>query len=557
MEERFADERSTAKLSTAIQPEQDSPRQEIALPTLTVLGHPDLRRIGERVRLGELASPRGDRGGETLAGAAKALLSREQPSFRDPGSKGIGRPLGDRFLSRAPLILEPLAGGDLGLCIEGSPTPVVLDGQPVTGSVTIPATALDHGVVLELARRVVLLLHRSRSTEGAAAHDDFGLIGDSHAMEQVRRAVTQVAGLDVSVLLRGETGTGKELVARALHKHSRRSSGPFVSVNLSTLRPSFAVAELFGARKGAYTGAARDQSGYFGKAQHGTLLLDEVSEAPVEVQAMLLRALETGEVVPMGSQQARRVDVRVISATDADLDLMIADGTFRAPLLHRLAGYSITLPPLRARRDDLGRLMVSFLEREHQEIGEPMPDIDPEARRPWLPAGVVSRLALYRWPGNVRQLRNAVRQLVIDSRGRPVLEWSPQLDEILSRAGPLPEVAPASWPPTVLPEPPPSPTKKRWRKPSDVTEDELIESLRAMRWNLKKTAQSLGISRTSLYALLERSQRVRAAADVPPEEIRMAWDRYDGDLDAMVDELEISERALRQRLKDIGLRRSS
>lgn len=197
---------------------------------------------------------------------------------------------------------------------------------------------------------------------------------------------------------------------------------------------------------------------------------------------------------------------------------------------------------MRARRDDLGRLLVEFLRREHQQIGEPMPPVDPDARRPWLPAEIVTRLALYPWPGNVRQLRNAVRQLVIDSRGRPVLEWSAQLDEILPRAASLPGVAPA-------------PVSKRPRKPSEVTEDELIESLRAMRWNLKKTAQSLGISRTSLYSLVERSRRVRAAADVPPEEIRTAWDRHHGDLGAMVDELEISERALRQRLKDLGLRR--
>jgi two-component system nitrogen regulation response regulator GlnG len=165
-----------------------------------------------------------------------------------------------------------------------------------------------------------------------------------------RRPVRLGAPLAVPVLLQGETGTGKELAARSIHDQSTRAQGPFLAVNLGALPAPLAAAELFGARKGAYTGAVQDLPGWFGRADGGTLFLDEVGEAPLEVQVMLLRALETGEIVPVGSQTPRRVDVRVVSATDADLEAAVGRGAFRAPLLHRLAGYSIRLPPLRHRR---------------------------------------------------------------------------------------------------------------------------------------------------------------------------------------------------------------
>jgi two-component system nitrogen regulation response regulator GlnG len=523
------------------------------LPALTLLGHPDWRRIGERALLGELASGR------------ETFLSRRQPRFSVPEAAeggAVGCPLEDRFLSRKPLRLEALPDGGVRLCRDGSPMLAAVDGEPLETAATLTAERLEEGVVLELAQRVVLLLHRV-APPPEPRPPRFGLVGDSDGILRVRQAVARAAPLDLPVLLTGETGSGKELVARALHGASRCRGGPFVSVNLGALPPSLAAAELFGAKKGAFTGAVADQPGFFGRADGGTLFLDEVGEAPPEVQVMLLRTLETGEVLAVGSQKPRRVDVRIVSATDADLERRIAEGGFRAPLLHRLAGYPIPLPPLARRRDDIGRLLIHFLCRERERLGEPPPPGDPDAPQPWLPATLVARLARESWPGNVRQLENVARRLVIDNRGQPLLTAPPRL------AAPLPAAAPPGEPPPApgsggageaTPVPPsqqadetPPPIRRR-RKPSQVSEEELLAALREHRWELKATARALGIARTSLYDLMKRSPRVRPAAEVPAEEIRRAFDRCGGDLSALVGELEVSERALRQRLKDLGLR---
>ena len=196
------------------------------------------------------------------------------------------------------------------------------------------------------------------------------MVGESAALRQVRAHVERIADLPVPVLVRGETGTGKELVARAVHLRSPRRDGPFVSVNLGAIPRDLAAAELFGAVRGAYTGAAQDRPGFFRAARGGTLFLDEVGEAPPEVQAMLLRVLESGEMYPVGGQAPVATDVRLIAATDADLEERIRDGRFKAPLLHRLAGYEIRLPPLRERREDIGPLFVHFAREELERIGE-------------------------------------------------------------------------------------------------------------------------------------------------------------------------------------------
>ncbi len=533
---------TTAGFSTASQSLVTAmPRDRLPpLPALTILCHPDLDRVGDRVLLGELVAGR------------EALLSRHQPHFAAPGSSQ-GRPLGDPFLSREPLRLEPLADGGVRIHRGRSRAHLEVDGAAVEDTATIAATEIKTGTVVELARRLVLLLHR-RPAEVADTEESFGLVGGSAELARVRAAIARVADLEVSVLLRGETGTGKELVAEALHDHSPRRGGPFVAVNVGALTPSLAAAELFGAVKGAYTGAGGNRPGCFGRAEGGTLFLDEIGEAPPELQVALLRAVETGTVTAVGSSTPRPVNVRIISATDADLESLIAEGGFRAPLLHRLAGYSIHLQPLRRRRDDFGLLLVHFLRREQASFGE-WPPSDPADRRPWLPATLVARLARHSWPGNVRQLRNVARQLVIDGRGRQQLTVSPELEALLPETEKSVDAskAPAEGTSELVDETP-APRSRRRRKPSDVSEDQLIAALRTHRWNLKEAAAELGIPRTSLYSLLERSPRIRAAADVPPDEIRRAHARWGDDLEAMVDELEISERALRQRLKDLGLR---
>jgi two-component system nitrogen regulation response regulator GlnG len=450
-------------------------------------------------------------------------------------------------VSRQPLKLLPLPTG-VRLARADSPIQTLVDGRELAGQRDLTLGELDEGVVLELSGRVALLLHR-RPPPLPGPPDGFGLIGASAGIEAVRQAIARVAPLSIPVLIRGETGTGKELVARALHEHSPRARGPFLGVSLGALTPTLAAAELFGARRGSFTGSVAEQVGFFVRADGGTLFLDEIGEAPPEVQAMLLRALEAGEIVPVGAQASRGVDVRIVAATDLDLEAAVRTGAFRSPLLHRLAGYSIRVPPLRRRREDLGRLLLGLLRRELERFGEALPEPDPRGA-PWLPASLVARLARYSWPGNVRQLQNVARHLAVDGRGQPVL---PELDlaELLPEPVPLP--APAGPAVVEPPEIPPAPWLPA-RRPSEVAEDELLAALQAHRWNLKAAAAALGIARTSLYVLMERSTRVRPASEVPAAEIAEAHGRHGGDLAAMVADLQVSERALRQRLKDLGLR---
>jgi two-component system nitrogen regulation response regulator GlnG len=366
------------------------------------------------------------------------------------------------------------------------------------------------------------------------------------------------------VLIRGETGTGKELVASAIHEAGARRSRPLVCVNLASLPAALAAAELFGATRGAFTGAARTQEGYFRRAHGGTLFLDEIGEAPTDVQVMLLRAIETGEIYALGAQRAEQVDVRLLSATDADLDAMVGNGGFRAPLLHRLAGYEIHLPPLRARRDDVGRLLIHFLGLELAEIGE-TDRLDRSEPEPWLPMSLMTRLVRYDWPGNVRQLRNAVRQLVIGNRGRAEAELPESLARLLDGAahsdlslhvhdtGPGPQLPAAdasSHDPDTLTT---GPVPAQRRRPSEIPEPELAKALRTHRWDIKATARELGISRTSLYGLIESSGLLRTAGELGVDEIRACHRETGGDLDAMVERLCVSKKALRRRIKELGL----
>jgi two-component system nitrogen regulation response regulator GlnG len=499
----------------------------VRLPGLTVLYHPDLRRVGERALLSALAAERPER------------LSRLEPLFAAPAPDAVAAPLGHRRLSREPLLLAARGDGIL-LRTSGSPTPVLADGQPVSGERLFDAAEIERGVVLLLAGRVVLLLHRLDPYLDPAL-PRFGLVGEHPAMTALRHSLQQAAGAEVPVLLRGESGTGKELVAAALHRTGRRRDGPFLAVNMAAVPASLAAAELFGAARGAFTGADRRREGFFARAHGGTLFLDEVGEMPVEVQALLLRCLETGEIQPVG-EAPRRVDVRLVAATDADLESAVAAGRFRAPLLYRLEGYRLRLPPLRERREDFGRLFVAFLRQELLAAGEPG---RLEADPPWVPAELVARLALHPWPGNVRQLLNAVRQLVISNRGRSEAGLDPALAEALQE--------PAAPPPPAPPAPVPSPARVEARKPADVTEEELLAALEASRFRPHAAARKLGIPRPSIYHLMKKSPRLQTAAALDPEDLAAARRRFGDDVAAMAAALQVSEQGLRRRLRQLGL----
>ena len=247
-----------------------------------------------------------------------------------------------------------------------------------------------------------------------AAQNFDEIIGSSEVMVSLLRDVERVAVTDASVLIFGETGTGKELIARAIHNSSRRAAKPLIKVNCAALPATLIESELFGHERGAFTGATVKRSGRFALAEGGTIFLDEAGELPLELQAKLLRVLQEGEFEPVGSSKTIKVDVRVIAATNRDLQQSVAAGQFRQDLYYRLNVFPLTAPPLRDRRTDIARLAQAFLERASERMGRAMEPFGPEA---------IERLTAYDWPGNVRELQNVVeRSVIVAEDGRPNLD---------------------------------------------------------------------------------------------------------------------------------------
>jgi two-component system nitrogen regulation response regulator GlnG len=485
---------------------------------LTVAWHPDASRVGDRLCL-----PR-----EALA------LSRIEPAFQDGQGRSRG-PLACLNLSRKPILLRRARGGVELEASEGG-SQVRVAGQVLVGRRRFERAELETGVVLELARRIVLLLHLS--DPAPREEGTLGLVGESDALERLRAHIRQVAPGAAPALVLGETGAGKELVARALHARSGRP-GPFVAVNLAAVPASVAASELFGHVAGAFTGASGERRGFFEQADRGTLFLDEVGAADVQLQAALLRALESGEVQPLGARGPRRVDVRTLAATDTDLERAVAAGRFRAPLYHRLAGHLVRVPPLRERRDDIGRLLVHFLRARLAEQGAVDRLSEPKAgASPWLPAEFVARLIERPWPGNVRELSNLAHRLVASSASREVVE-SGALEEESARQEPAPSV-------------PRAPEAERVAL-AELSGAAVTEALTACGFRIGATARRLGISRNSLYALMARTPGLRRAKDLTAEEITRCREACGGDLEAMGNSLAVSTRALKLRMRDLGL----
>jgi len=232
---------------------------------------------------------------------------------------------------------------------------------------------------------------------GDAGGDADSLIGETPAMRQLFRAIGRLAQAPLSVLITGETGTGKELVARALHRESPRARGPFVALNTAAIPAELLESELFGHEAGAFTGAAKRHIGRFEQANGGTLFLDEIGDMPLPLQTRLLRVLAEGEFFRVGGRELIRVEVRVVAATHQHLEVLVADGRFRADLLHRLDVVRLRLPPLRERREDIPRLAERFLQSAAERIQAPPKRFGKAA---------LERLLAYDWPGNVRELEN-------------------------------------------------------------------------------------------------------------------------------------------------------
>ena len=292
-----------------------------------------------------------------------------------------------------------------------------------------------HSILSRVTRPSVLRAQVATLTEDLRRTGRFGhLIGQSRPMQLVYEQIARVAGTSVTVFVTGESGTGKELVARTVHDLSRRRARPFLAVNCGAISPHLIESEIFGHERGSFTGAERQHQGFFERAHGGTLFLDEITEMPPALQVKLLRVLETGTFMRVGSTTAQETDVRVIAASNRDAMQAAARGELREDLFYRLSVFPIQLPPLRERREDLPLLVAHFL----QEIGERegvMKSATPAA---------LERLAQYRWPGNVRELRNVLQRAWVMTAGREVGDqWLPRdvlLDSVRGASGTTLEV---------------------------------------------------------------------------------------------------------------------
>jgi len=322
----------------------------------------------------------------------------------------------------------------------------------------------------------------------AGKNPDFEeMIGTCDAMHQVFCLIRKVAATDVPVLITGASGTGKEMVARAIHQRSLRARGPFVEVNCGAIPRELLESELFGHEKGAFTGAHRTIIGHAERAQNGTLFLDEVGELPVDLQVKLLRFLQEYSFVRVGGRQPIHVDLRVISATNTDLQELIAAGRFREDLYYRLDVVNITLPPLKDRGDDALIMANVFLKRYAARIGKNIKGFTPEA---------VAALQAHPWPGNVRELINRVRRSVVMTDGSRVVPENLALEPVAR-------------------EPEPVFNGKSLKEARAEFEARLVgEALQQFQGNVHLASKALKVSRSTMYHFIQKYQLKPYLAEV-------------------------------------------
>ncbi|TGD74039.1 sigma-54-dependent Fis family transcriptional regulator [Mangrovimicrobium sediminis] len=495
---------------------------------LTIVFHPDLARIGERAAL-------------SFAAAQAEVVGRSSPVFSRPGESTVTCALDDPYISRCAFVIEQAQGG-LRLQRESVASRCRVAGRDLVDALYLDGEELAAGVPLLLAHSIVLML-RCVTGEQPGACADCGMIGGSEALYHLREQVLRAASSDADVLLLGETGTGKELVAGAIHHHSRRAARPMISVNMAAVPAALAAASLFGASRGAYTGAARSQPGYFQQAEGGCLFLDEVGDTPEEVQPLLLRALQEREVQVVGGE-LRRIDVRVISATDVQLD--DPDKLFRAALRHRLGALELQLPALRDHPEDIGELLLHFLRaalvKEASQLQ--LPNLDAAAIEVARWADLFYAFARYPWPGNVRQLGHFAARVVLAGGSQPVIP------EELRSALRAHSASAQSEPPAQ--ESGVAEVAKSRRRLVDIAEAEFREVMQDCEFEIATVAQALGVSRQSVYRRIQVSPDFRLAGDVPEVELQRSLRRCDGDLREVARDLRISHSALRARLRNTG-----
>jgi DNA-binding NtrC family response regulator len=320
---------------------------------------------------------------------------------------------------------------------------------------------------------------RRRLVEQSA---DSEILGSAPSIQRVLETIASVADADANVLILGESGTGKELIANALHERSARHEGPFVKINCAALPKDLIESELFGHTKGSFTGATTEKVGLLEEAHRGSLLLDEITEMPIDLQAKLLRVLEERVVRRIGGAKSIPVDFRLISSSNRSPEQAVKEGHLRQDLYFRINTVAIEIPPLRERREDLPMLVQAFLSRYSAKHGRTIDSIEPEAYR---------RLLAYQWPGNVRELQHAIERAVLVAHGREIALGD--LPESLQHGGgdhgPAGSIAPSEVPSGSLEE---------------IERASILKALEATRWNKQAAAALLGLRRPTLYSKMRK-----------------------------------------------------
>jgi len=365
-------------------------------------------------------------------------------------------------------------------CKDGLTIPVLASARVLkdaegnsTGAVV---TITDVSTIKRLETEVTQLRHQIEER-----YQFHNIVGKSQAMQRVFELIELAAASETTVLVRGETGTGKEMVAKAIHFHSPRKEGPLVSVNCSALSETLVESELFGHVRGSFTGAVKDHVGRFERADGGTIFLDEVGEIPQAVQVKLLRVIQEREIERIGESTPRKVDVRIIAATHRDLRDRVEKGLFREDLFYRLNVFPIYLPPLRERKEDIGPLVAHFVEKYNERANKRIAGLNPDAMRMVMD---------YCWPGNVRELENAIEHAFVtcgqgnvDSLDLPLeIRRTDIKDRICGSPNAPISDAPAPKPPR-----------------RTATKEEIVTLLKECNWNKAEVARRLGITRTQVW----------------------------------------------------------
>jgi formate hydrogenlyase transcriptional activator len=372
-----------------------------------------------------------------------------------------------------------------------------------------PSGTYTRTMFLDITDRVLMEQEKARleaqniylQEEIRSQHNFVEIVGNSRPLLAVLRQVDQVAPTDATALIVGETGTGKELIARAIHDRSPRHERPLVKVNCGAISAGLVESELFGHVKGAFTGALVNRDGRFVLADGGTIFLDEVGELPPDTQVKLLRVLQEQEFEPIGSSKTIKVNVRVIAATNRDLSLMVREGKFRSDLFYRLNVFPLTMPPLRERQEDVPLLTMFFLEKYARKLGRPISHVTEET---------MSRLCAYSWPGNIRELQNVIERAVVLSKGPALkIEGSALFD--FARAEPLASIPPRS--PTLAS--PPASASNRVRSLEEVERQHIVDVLTQANWRIegdRGAAKLLNLQPSTLRSRMQKLSITRRLA---------------------------------------------